>query len=177
MEPEGGIDLRIVEHAFVDHHQRATATLFSGLEEQLDRSRELIPAIHQQSRHPEQPRGVGIVSAGVHLARYERLVLDLVLFLDRKRIHIGTEEHDPLRPWFGAADEPGDTGDGYPGANILDAEGAETLGDELGGFELLEAELRMLVDVAAIGDDAWQDLLDIAPKFHDGGNQSSAPVL
>jgi hypothetical protein len=35
----------------------------------------------------------------------------------------------------------------------------------------------MLVDVAAIGDDAWQDLLDIASKFRDGGKQSSAPVL
>ncbi len=100
--------------------------------------------------------------AGVHLAIGLRSVVDRVLFQDRQSIHVGAHQHDLFRATLpGSLDKPGDASNGNSGANVFDAHGIQALGHQLCGFELLKTELRMLVQVAPVGNHAGHDLVDI----------------
>jgi len=149
-----------VEDALFDHHPGATAALLGGLEEDLHGARELVPAVVQHPGDAHEHRGVGIVAAGVHDAVVERLVLDIVLLVDRERVHVGAQQDDLSRP-FSAPDQAGEPSRRDAGLDLLDPDGAEALLDEAGGLDLLEAELGVLVQVPPVGDNAGQDLVDI----------------
>ncbi len=152
-----------LQHAFLDHHARAAAAFFGWLEEQLDRAAELIPPVEQQTPDAQQHGGMRIVSASVHLAVDLRAVVDLVFFAGSAGRPC---RHAPARPVSGPPIfvpliRPGHAGNGDPGADVLDAHRFEPLGHQLGGFEFLESQLRMLVQMPPVGNDSRHDLVDI----------------
>jgi hypothetical protein len=104
---------------------------------------------------------VRIVPAGVHHAIRLRLVVDLVLLMDRQRIHIGAYEDIPARTIGGAAHQTGHACRVDAGADVLDTECFQPLPHEFRGLELLKPELGMLMKMPAIRDDARKDLVDI----------------
>jgi hypothetical protein len=84
----------------------------------------------------------------MHAPGMARLVREGVCLLDRQRIHVGTQ---PDRARRVADLEPADEAGLADAAMDLAAEGLELLGDEVGGALLLEAQLRMRMDVAPPG--------------------------
>ena len=104
MQGQHRIDMGILQGAVPDHPDRAAGREFFGrLEEHLYRARELTLAVDQQSRQPQQHRGVGIVPTGVHHPGILRDVLDLVRLEDRQRIHIRANEHHAVLAWPSAS--------------------------------------------------------------------------
>ena len=93
-----GIDVRVFQHALVDHaFARRPAALLGRLEEELDRAGELVAPVHQQRATAEQDRGVGIVPAGVHLAvDCERYSTSFSSWIGRASMSARTST-DPLR--------------------------------------------------------------------------------
>ena len=69
----------------------------------------------------------------------------------RSRTHLA-------RP-LAAVQHPDDAGPRDARLEVIEVERAQPLGDEAGGVLLVEAELGVLVQVAAVGDDAGGDLL------------------
>ena len=93
VQAERGVDLRVLQHAGVDHRLGASRRrLLRRLKQHLHRPGKLVAAVHQQPRHAKQHRGVRVVAAGVHDARRLRPVLDVVLFENRQGIHVGAQE-------------------------------------------------------------------------------------
>ena len=165
VDAEGRIDLRILQHARFDHRLGATGGQFlRRLEEEFHRTGKVVATLQQQSRRAQEHGGVGVVTAGVHDAGRLRSVVDLVLFKDRKRIHIGAQQDCWPIAALAAADETGHAGLGYTGAHVFDAEGAQPVRHDAGRAEFLVSQFRMLVQITPVGDHAGQDLVDVLPQ-------------
>ena len=105
-----------------------------------------------------------VVTAGVHDAGRLRSVVDLVLFKDRQRIHIGAQQDCWPTAALAAADETGDAGLGDAGAHVFDAQGAQPVGHDAGRAEFLVSQFRMLVQITPVGDHTGQNLVDVLPQ-------------
>src|SRR5690606_23131578 len=165
-------DLWIFEHAVFDHPPRAAPPFLGRLEAEDDRAGDLIAPGIEHPRRAEQDRRVAVVPAGVHRALDRRAVFDLVLLLDRQRVHVGAQEQ---RLAGAAAAQDGlDAGDRDPGAHVFEADGAQPLGDDAAGARLLESQFRMAVEVAARLDQLRQPLVDLVAqgRGHDHGRRS-----
>ena len=97
--------------------------------------------------------------AGVHHPFVERLVVDIALFDDRQRVHVGAQGDDLAR--LAAAQDADHAGAPDAGLHLIDSQRTQPLGDELARLVLLKPELRMLVQETAIGDHSWQQLIDL----------------
>ncbi len=173
---EDRVNVRILQHARLDHRLRATAVrLFRGLEEQFDVARELVPPLHQQPRDAQEHRRVPVMPTGVHDALGLRLVVDVVLFVNRQRIHVSAEQDRLARTLRRPANEPGDAGLRDAGADVFDAKRFQPLADELGRLRFLETQLRVLVQPPPVSDDAGQDLVDLRPDL--SRNRHQRPSL
>src|SRR6266567_3331051 len=150
MDPERGVDLGGVERAVGDHRLRAVRDFLGGLKRELHRSAE--PQRTEPPRHLEPDRHVPVVPAGVHLAWMPGAVRDVVRFLDRERVHISADQHAGVAIAGAAATHRDDAR--LPDTRLhFIAEALESLGGERGRPGLLEAQLRVLVQVAAGGDE------------------------
>ena len=120
-----------------------------------------------------------VMPAGVHLAVDFRAVIDIVLFMNRQRIHVCPQQHDCVlaRRWGRAADQTGHAGNCNAGADVFDAHRLQPLGDELRGLEFLEAQLRVLVEMPPVGDHARHDLVDFVPEGWGCGNHICTSFL
>jgi hypothetical protein len=94
----------------------------------------------------QEHRGVAIMAAGVHQSRMAAGIGQAGGLVDRKRIHVGPQAQFA---GAGAASQlPHHSGAGQAtGDGISPA--LEPVSDEVAGAKLLEADFRMLVDVAA----------------------------
>ena len=93
-----------------------------------------------------------------------RLVLDLVLFQDRQRVHVRAQEDGASLPGLRAPNQSGHARLRDPGAHILNAEGPQSLGDDARGPLFLEGQLGMDVKITPVGDHTRQDLVDVVPQ-------------
>ncbi len=100
-----------------------------------------------------------VVAAGVHHAdlfaipgcarlRGERHV---DLFGDRQRVHVGAQRHH--RPGQRALEQADDAGVGDAGADLVETEAAQVLGNDRRSAEFAIAQLGVRVQVTAPGDD------------------------
>ena len=128
------------------------------------RAGELIAPIHEQASYAEQNGSVGIMPASVHDAICLRAVFRLTLLNDRQRVHIGPQEYRAFRTRHGASNDAGHPGDGDAGTNVFDLQCFEPLANKLGRLVLLKRELRMLMQIPPIRDDARQYLVYIVMK-------------
>jgi hypothetical protein len=156
--------LRVLEASLLDHHLRAAVLadgrrFLRGLEDETDRPGDLGAHAGEQLRHAHEDRGVRIVPAGVHHAAVLAVPLgaDLareghVHFLgDRQGIHVRPQGHD--RPGACALKRADDAGMGDLLDDLVEAEGAQVVGHDLRRARLAIAELGVLVEIAAPGDD------------------------
>ena len=169
VQPEDRIDLRILEHALLDHQLRAALlaggrAFFGGLKDQLDRAGQLVLELREDRGRPEQDRHVVVVAARVHDADFLAVPLRLRGGLERQidllghrqRVHVRAQRHD--RPRLAAAQHRDDASVGHAGRDLV-AELLQFVGDDLGGAQFAIAQLGMLVKVAAPGHDLRGQLL------------------
>ncbi len=163
VQPKHRVGLGIVEGAFA-HHKLGPAILtrrrhlFRRLEQEDHGARQIAPYAGEDLRHAHEHRGVRIVSAGVHDADVLAVVggargrceWQAGRLGDGQGVHVGAERDH----WTGtaAAQNANDARVGHTGADGH-PEGRQVIGDELRRAELAVAELGVLVDVTAPGDD------------------------
>ena len=161
----------IFHHAFLHHHLGAPDLLavglevgrafLGGLEDELHAAGQLVLHAGQHLGRGHQDGGVRVVAAGVHhvhfLAQVGALGLgregQVHLFLHRQRVHVGAQHH---RTGLAALEHGDHAGHGHAGLH-LHAQRAQMVGHQLGGARFLVAQFRMLVDVAAPGDELVLD--------------------
>jgi hypothetical protein len=146
VQAEGDVGAGAVEHAVGDHGVGAAEALLGRLKHQLDRAGDLVAVLHQHAGDADADGDVGVVAAGVHHAGRLRAVGDVVLLVDGQGVHVEAQQHRALAGQ--AALEQADHAGLADAALHLVAEGAEFLGDDAGGADLLEAELGVHVQVA-----------------------------
>ncbi len=137
------------EESIVDHGFRTGVALLPRLEDEVRRAVEIARLV-QVTRSREQHRRVSIVAAAVHPAVVTRFVRELVFLLHRQRVHVGTQADGTAAGVRPAANHRNDTGLADSGV-VLDSECRESFADDFRGSVLLEAQLRMHVQVAAHG--------------------------
>jgi len=154
---ENRIARKPLEEALFQHAPGATAAaeLFCRLKDQHQGAATRQPAIAcslgEHACGAEQHRGMAVVAAAVHLARHGARPGQAGHFLERDRIHIGTQPDAPpiSRAPLQHADH---AGDGDATVHRV-APCAQLFGNEGAGGMLLEAELGLAVD-------------GVAPAFH-----------
>ncbi len=92
--------LNVIDHARGDHRFRAAHTLFGGLEDQFNRTAELIFHRHQHCGEAQANGGMAVVPAGMHHARVTgsksftlRQMIGGLAFVEIQCIHIDAEAH------------------------------------------------------------------------------------
>ena len=168
MSGEDGIDREAVEQAVLHHRQRASAAFLGGLEDQHHGTVEL-SVQGEVPRGGQQHGGVPVVPTSVHAALVATGVREAVVFLQRQRVHVGTQSdgslalasandtHDP------SAADPAD--DGYPPT-------LQQPGDPRSRALLREAKFRMRVQIAPDRDELRQMGFDVG----DHRSASSKPA-
>ena len=163
VQAENGVDLGLVQRPVADHQLGAAflaglGAFLGRLEDQHHRALDVGLHAGQHGGSSQQHGHMGVVAAGVHdrhgppLPRRRDLGSERQagLFLDRQSVHIGAQGHDLAG--LAALEDPDHAGLAHALAD-LEAQGLQLLGDDGGGADLLVAELRMLMNVAAPGDD------------------------
>src|SRR5216117_400506 len=103
----------------------------------------------EPARDLESDGDVPVVPAGVHLAGVRRTVGDGVRFFDGQRVHVGAQQYTVA---VATALEGRHPRFPDPALHVV-AEPLQPLGDEPAGPRFLEAQLGMLVEVAAGGNE------------------------
>ncbi len=136
-----------VEHAVCDHGLGPAGDLLGRLERHFQRAGER--DARQPSRYLEADGDMPVVSAGVHLPGVFGAVRHVVRLLDRERVHVGPDQHAAARA---PCPQGNDTGLTDTGPHVV-AERPHALRDERAGARFLEADLGVLVEIAAGGDE------------------------
>ncbi len=130
----------------LDHHPGTAAGLLGGLEDQRNATRE-IAGLGQVARGAQQHGGVPVMAAGMHPAGIARGMGQPGLLEDRQPVHVGAQPDG--RPRRAAVDDRHDAGAGDALVQLVDAERAQPLGHEGGGFGTVEPQFRDLVQMPA----------------------------
>ena len=147
------LDAEALHQAVLDHGFAAGTSLLRRLEDH-DRRAGKIARLGEIARRPEQHRGMAIVAAGMHLARYGRSIWEIVRLLDRQCIHVGAQSDDPAAVvWLAAADHPNHAGAADAGHHLVAAEAFQLLGDGRRSAMHVIKELRMGMNVVPPGGD------------------------
>ena len=135
-----------VHNACLDELARAARPELLGvLEDEADLTAQLVAPLVQCVQRREQHRGVAVVAAGVHDAGVLGCKLEAGLLLDRERVDVGAQrERFPRPPGAHRRDEAR-----LRRAVELDPlEATEQLEEERRRLVLLEAQLRVLMEMA-----------------------------
>ena len=177
VQPEDGIDLRIGQHAFLDHQLGAGRALGRGraflgrLKDEFDGARQPILDSRQDAGGRQQDGHVRVVPARVHDPDVLPFILgrrlagegDVDFFANRQAVHVGAQRHHRARP---AAFEDGDDSGAGDAGLRLEPEGLETVGEIFRRLDLAVGELRALVQIPApleqFGLDRRRELVDLA---------------
>ena len=152
MDGERAVDVRVVEQALVDHVPRAAEPLFSGLEREADRAREIV-SCGEDARRADEHRDVRVVTACVHGAVDRARELGAGVLGHRERVHVGAQQD--RRAGFGAV-QVGDHRRRRRAGADLEAQPVERGEDLRLRARQVETELRLGVDAAPEGDRVGQ---------------------
>ena len=153
MRAEDFGDVVLGENARVDHGARARAAFFVGLEDEQHAAGEVAVG-GQGEAGGRQPRRVAVMAAGVREPFRPALPIGRAAVRHREAVDVGAKRHGlPRAVPFDQADETAldDLGVGR------EAGGLELRADEPDRAGRLKAELGMLMDVAAEGDQHFGD--------------------
>ena len=159
---EDGLHRELLEQPVLDHLAGTAAAFFGRLEDQVDGAVE-IAVLGQMLGRRQQHGGVAVMAAGVHLARMDAGMGELVVLGHRQGVDVGTQAHRALA---GAVlDDPDDAGLAQPPV-YRNAPVGQLLGNQLRGAVLLETQLGMGVNVTPEGGDALGIGKDRLDQFH-----------
>mmetsp|Transcript_70481 Transcript_70481/g.166212 ORF Transcript_70481/g.166212 Transcript_70481/m.166212 type:complete len:304 (+) Transcript_70481:1718-2629(+) len=161
---EHGLHRELLEQAVLDHLAGAAAAFLGGLEDEVDRAVE-VAMRGQVLGGRQQHRGVAVVATGVHAAEVAAGVRELVALGHRQRVDVGAQAHRTVRA--AVLDDADDAG-GAEAAVDGDAPVGQRLRDDVGSALLVEAEFRVLVQVAADGGDLGRVRQDGVDELHCG---------
>jgi hypothetical protein len=147
----GGVDVlaRRRQDAFVDHVAGTVPALFAGLEHEHDVAGQVGLARGEEPGGADQPRGVQVVTAGVHGAVERRGELLAAGFGDRERVHVAAQQDGAAGP--AAAQDGGDRREVLAEAGFQ-TEPVQRREHALLGARQVQADLGDAVQVAAEGD-------------------------
>jgi hypothetical protein len=176
-------------HALLLDHEARAALLavgrafLGGLEDELHRSGDALAHAREHLGRPHEDRGMGARGPQACITPHcwpDHSVVTLLangtstFFLHRQRVHVGAHRDDRApgaRPSAGRR---------RPCAHLflhLDAERAQVVRDDLRGAELAVAELRVLMEVAAPGDDLGLDTIGGGGERGSRGNGESGAFM
>ena len=163
VQPEHGIGLGGGEQPFVQHQARAAAltvgrAFFGRLEHEHHRAGQLGLHARQDFCRSEQDSRVPVVAAGMHDAhllaavfgRRHRLERHVHLLGDGQCVHVGAQRD---RRTGLAAAQDADHACVRDAGSHFEPHRAQLFGHDLGGADFAVAEFRVLVEVAAPGED------------------------
>ena len=116
MHAVDGVAVEPVEQAFLDHHPRAGLPFLGGLEDEVNGAGK-IRRRRQVLGRAQQHRRVAVMAAGMHLVGHRRGVVEVVLFLQVQRIHVGAQP-DRLLAGAPALERADHAGLGQPAMNL-----------------------------------------------------------
>ena len=168
-----------VEQPFLDHHAPAAAALLGGLEDEVDGAVE-VAGLGQVLGRPQQHGGVPVMATGVHAVGGRGAVREVVVLSHLKAVHVSAKADGA---WGGAGVQSADQAGAGDATGDGDAPGLQLGGDDGAGTVLVEAKLRMGVQVAApLGQDRGE-VGDAVLDRHGGsltcdgqGNPSASPL-
>ena len=134
------------EQPVLDHGAGAAEAFFGRLEDEMHGAVE-IAGLGEIARGAEQHGGVAVMAAAVEAAGNGRAPFQVGVLFHRQRVHVGAQP-DALAA-VALALEHADHAGAAEAAMHLDAPSLQLVGDDAGGAHLLEADLRMRVQVAA----------------------------
>ncbi len=135
----------LLEQAVAQHLGSTGEALLGRLEDQVDGAGE-VARLGEVARGAEQHGGVAVMAAGMHAVLVGALVGQVIVELGHgQSVHVGAQADLPVAG--PAMDHAHDAGLAEA-AMHLDAPGFQLLGDDAGGANLLEADLRMGMEVA-----------------------------
>jgi hypothetical protein len=146
VDTQGHIGFWCFEQAIGDHCECPPQVLLSGLEHELDRAPNLVAVAGQDGSHANPNRNVGVMATCVHHAGVLRAVGDVILLMDRERIHVEAEQHRTFARQA-PLEEPNHASLTNAGLYLI-PQGAELLGDKIRRTVLLKAQFGMHVEVA-----------------------------
>jgi hypothetical protein len=107
VDAEDSLNRELIEQTFLDHATPARNVLFGGLKNKLDGPVEFA-ALGEGASRAEQHRHVSVMTTSVHLPSLQRPMGNVVQFLERERIHVGTQtDRSPARSSPERADNAG----------------------------------------------------------------------
>ena len=166
---EGAVDA--LGDTGADHHLGALAVLLGGLEDHADLAVDVVGHVAHDLQGAEHHGDMAVVAACVHEALVGGCVLDLGALGHGQRVDVRAQQDPPARAAVGAVGVRGGAaqrGDhaGLERALVGDVHGVELATDVAGGADLVQAGLRVLVEVPALADDVG---LELGGDLPDGG--------
>ena len=159
------LDAELIHEAIVDHRHRARAALFGRLEDDDGVAGE-VAGLRQALGRAEQHRGVPVMPASVHLAWDFGAIGEIGLLFDRQRIHVRPEADRPRTRSFCPVNDADHAGAADRSFDLVAAEGAQPVGDKLGGRLDVIHEPGVLMDFTAPGLSVGNEILDGGADRH-----------
>ncbi|BCH16315.1 hypothetical protein MesoLjLa_31660 [Mesorhizobium sp. L-2-11] len=131
------LDRETLEQAVFDHTQAAAFVFFGWLEDEVHDAVEGA-GLAEQSGRAEQHGGVAVMAAGVHHALVPGRIGQAGPLDNRKRIQLGAKTDGACAR--AAAQDADNPGAADPLMHLIEAEGAQFLGNETCRFVLVESE-------------------------------------
>ena len=138
------VNLGVLQDTCFDHALRAAEHFFPGLEHELHRAVQLFPQLRQDHSRPQQPCGVGVVPAGVHLSRCQGRAGKARGLRHRQGVHIRPQQNGPTRK---SAPDGADHAGAADVLLCLDSQLPQAGGDRSGRPHLFKPQLRVAVQV------------------------------
>ena len=153
VDGRGGVDVRVLQHARVDHGLVAAdlvgrAALLVGLEHELHAAGQLGLAAFQDAGGAQQHGGVRVVPAGVHVVGRGGEGQPRLL-LDGQRVHVGAQHETAARRRVADGGHEAARHDLFR----FETDFPQTLGHVGRRLREVEPDFGMLVQPAAVGDD------------------------
>jgi len=144
VQSDNSVNFRIFHNAVVYHRRASNAVLFGRLENQLNRTLQAIPALHQHRRRAEKHGRVRVVPARVHppVFRGEWKVRALI---HAQGVHIGAYPQDLTR--FFPLDQRDDSMPGDALLDFFDSHFLEFLHYESLGKGQVQPQFRIGVEI------------------------------
>ena len=143
VQAEDGGGNRIAQDPLTHHELGPGVALLGGLKDELDGAPPQVRVPLEGHESAQEDGRVAVVAAGVHDAVVDGLVGQVAGLLDGERVHVGAQGDAGT---IVVAQESHDARAGHRVAH-LQAEAVDPGQDIAGGFLLLEAQLRVLVEV------------------------------
>ena len=163
VQAEGGVGLRGLQQAFLDHHPRAVVALLAGLEHEHHAPGQRGAPGGEDPRGAQQHRHVRIVPAGVHGAVHLGGEVQARVLLEGQGVHVRAQEDRAAGP--AALERRDDRGRLLARADV-EPQAVERLQHHLLGAGQREADLGVSVDAAPHGDDVVEQASGFVEEAH-----------